>query len=162
MLSLSDAHQIFNLHEINDVFWNVINEIVVSQYLSDNIDRILTVIFKTHQTSEAFLWMMIDQILVFAMYEKMYAQISQQWASSSSEDSAVWELQYETQFQRQIIYREEIRLLSEYVNYMIWYESHKRFNLVINLIIIKVKKNNFIDSCLDQLSNDMHECSACL
>ncbi len=95
---------------------------------------------------------MIDQILVSAIYEEMYAQVPQQRASSPSEDPAVLELQHETQFQRQITYKEEIRLLSEYANYTIWYESHKRFNLATNLIIIEVKKNNSIDSCLDQLT----------
>jgi len=54
MLSLPDARQIFNLRQVKDVLWTGINELPVPDYLSDNIDRILTVTFKDYLTNEAF------------------------------------------------------------------------------------------------------------
>jgi hypothetical protein len=140
------------LRQVKNVLWDVINEIAVPQYLSDNIDRILAVTSETHQTNEAFSRTMIDQVLVSAIYEEMHAQVAQQRASSRSEDPAVLELQHEMQFQRQVTYRGETRLLSGYADYTVWYESHKRFTLATNLIIIEAKKNNSTDSCLGQLT----------
>ncbi len=70
MLSLPDARQIFNLRQVKDVLRAGINELPVPDYLSDNIDRILTVTFEDYLTNEAFFWIIIDQILISAVYEK--------------------------------------------------------------------------------------------
>lgn len=95
---------------------------------------------------------MIDQILVSAIYEETHTQAAQQRASSQLEDPAVLELQHETQFQRQVTYGGETRLLSGYADYTVWYESRKRYNLATNLIIIEAKKINSTDTCLGQLT----------
>jgi hypothetical protein len=102
----------------------------------------LAVTSEGHLTNEAFFWIIIDQILISAVYEKNHTQITQQPASSQSEDHAVLKLQHETQFQRQVTYERKIRLLSGYADY----------DLAINLIIIEAKKINFIDTCLDPLT----------
>jgi len=140
------------LRQVKDVLWDGINELPVPQYLLDNIDRILAVTSETHQTNEAFSRTMIDQILVSAIYEETHTQAAQQRASSQLEDPAVLELQHETQFQRQVTYGGETRLLSGYADYTVWYESRKRYNLATNLIIIEAKKINSTDTCLGQLT----------
>ena len=96
---------------------------------------------------------MIDQILISAVYEENHTQTAQQRASlQQSEDPAVLELQHETQFQRQVIYKGEPRLLSGYADYTVWYESQKKSNFATNLIIIEAKKINSTDTCLGQLT----------
>lgn len=92
---------------------------------------------------------MIDQILIFAIYEEQHTQ---QRASSQQKDPAVLELQHETHFQRQVLYDGEIRLLSGYADYTVWYEPQRKSNLSTNLIVIEAKKINFTDTCLGQLT----------
>lgn len=130
------------MRQVKDVLWTGINEIPVPDYLSDNIDRILTVTSEDYLTNEAFFWIIIDQILISAVYEKNHTQTTQQSAPSQSEDHAVLELQHETQFQRQVTYERKTRLLSEYADY----------NPATNLIIIGVKKINSVNTCLDPLT----------
>ncbi|KAK3177974.1 hypothetical protein OEA41_000106 [Lepraria neglecta] len=151
-LSLPDARQIFNLRKVKDILWAGINELPVPQYLSDNIDRILAVTSETHQTNEAFARTIIDQILISAIFEENNTQTTQLRASSQPEDPAVLELHHETQFQRQVTYGGETRLLSGYADYTVWYESQTRSNLATNLIIIEAKKINSTDTCLGQLT----------
>ncbi|MCJ1471643.1 hypothetical protein MMC13_000283 [Lambiella insularis] len=157
-LSLPEARQIFNLRQDHDVLWAGINELPVPPYLTDSIDRILAVTSETHQTNEAFARTIIDQILISALYEENHTQTTQttqHQASSLPEDPAVLELQHETQFQRQVAYRGETRLLSGYADYTVWYESPKKSNLATNLIIIEAKKMNSTDTCLGQLTSYM-------
>ena len=140
------------MRQVKDVLWAGINELPVPQYLSDSIDRILAVTSETHQTNEAFSRTIIDQILISTLYEENHTQTTQHRASLQPEDPAVLELQHETQFQRQIAYRGETRLLSGYADYTVWYESQKKSNLATNLIIIEAKKINSTDTCLGQLT----------
>ncbi|MCJ1228220.1 hypothetical protein MMC12_004881 [Toensbergia leucococca] len=160
-LSLPDARQIFNLRQVKDVLWAGINELPVPQYLSDSIDRILAITSETHQTNEAFSRTMIDQILISALYEEKHTQTTQQRASSPPEDPAVLELQHETHFQRQVLYRGEPRLLSGYADHTVWYDSQRRCNLSTNLIVIEAKKINSTDTCLGQLTAYMGIAHAC-
>ena len=73
-------------------------------------------------------------------------------ASSQLEDPAILELQHETQFQRQIVYQGETRLLKGYADYTVWYDSRNKSSLATNLIIIEAKKIGFTDTCLGQLT----------
>ena len=112
----------------------------------------MAVTSETHETNEAFSRTVIDQILISALYEENHGQTTQHRASSQPEDPAVLELQHGTQFQRQVAYRGESRLLSGYADYTVWYESQKISNLATNLIIIEAKKKNSTDTCLGQLT----------
>lgn len=69
-----------------NVLWAGINELPVPLYRSDNVDRILAVTSETHQNNEAFSRIIIDQILISALYEENTKQISQQRDLSQSED----------------------------------------------------------------------------
>lgn len=140
------------MRRVTDVLWDGIDELPVPEYLSDNIDRILAVTSETHQANEAFSRTMIDQILVSAIYEENHTQAARQRASSQLEDTAVLELQHETQLQRHVTYGGEARLLIGYADYTIWYDSRERSNLATNLIIIEAKKLNYTDTCLGQLT----------
>ena len=102
--------------------------------------------------NEAFSRTVIDQILISALYEENNTQTTQQRTSSQPEDPTVLGLQRETQFQRQVTYQGETRLLSGYADYTVWNESQKRSNFATNLIIIEAKKINFTDTCLAQLT----------
>lgn len=58
------------MRQVKDVLWAGINELPVPDHLSDNIDRISAVTFEDYLTNEAFFWIIIDQILISAVYEK--------------------------------------------------------------------------------------------
>ena len=146
---------------VKDVLWANIKELPLPQYLSDNIDRLLAVTTVTNQTNEAFSRTVIDQILISALYEENHTQTTEQPTSSTSEDPAVLGLQYETQFQRQVTYGGETRLLSGYADYTVWYEPQKKSKFATNLIIIEAKKINFTDTCLAQLTAYMGVVHAC-
>ena len=140
------------MRETVDVLWAGINELSVPQYLLDNIDRIMTVTAEAHKSNEAFSRIIIDQILISALYDENRSPTTQHRASSQPEDPAVLELQHETKMQREVAYQGEMRLLSGYADYTVWYEPQKKSSLATNLIIIEAKKINFTDTCLGQLT----------
>ena len=56
-----------------------VHELVVPQYLFDNIDRILAVRSRAHETNEAFARTILDQIVLSAVYEhNCHVQAAQQ------------------------------------------------------------------------------------
>lgn len=118
-LSLPEARKIFNLLQVKKVFWADIDELRVSQYLSDNIDRILAVTSENQQSNEAFSRTIIDQILISALYDENHMQNTQQQYTSQTDDPTILELQHETQLQRQVTFRGEKRLLSGFVDYTV-------------------------------------------
>lgn len=126
-------------------------------------------IFEKQSSNEAFSRTILNQIIVFALYEKKrftiqssssssenqiipkhHAEIFQQ--SSSSSGPTVLKLLYETFLQRPIAFKEELRLLSDYADYTVWYEAQRKQYLSTNLIIIETKKRDRTDTCLGQLA----------
>ncbi|KAL9102239.1 MAG: hypothetical protein Q9163_002599 [Psora crenata] len=150
-LSFADVCDIFNLSRVNDVPWDDLNGIAVPQYLSVNINRTLAVTSQIHQSNEVFSRIVIDQILVSAIYEEMQLQAAQNRASSQPGDPTALEMHHKMLFQRQVTYKRKTRLLSGYADCTVWYQSPKGYNLATNLIIVDAKKTHFTDSCLSQL-----------
>ena len=159
ILSPSDARQIFNLRQAKDVLWAYIDNIPAPQYLSDNIDRMLTVSSEASRTSGAFRKRILDQILIAVAYEHKQTQTAKQRASSQPENPAVLvlDLQQQTHFQRQVIYGGKTRLLDGYADYTIGYESQEKessttLSTTANLIIIRAKNSDSTDTCLGELA----------
>lgn len=107
----------------------------------------------TQHFNEAFSRTIIDQILISSIYDENHMQDTQQQSSSKTKnDTAILELQHETQLQRQVTFRGEQRLLSAFADYTVWYDSEKNTSFATNLIIVEAKKIGFTDTCLGQLT----------
>lgn len=76
----------------------------------------------------------------------------QQSSLKTKNDTAILELQHETQLQRQVTFRGEQRLLSGFADCTVWYDSEKNTSFAINLTIVEAKKIGFTDTCLGQLT----------
>lgn len=131
------------------------------QYLSDNIDRMLTVTSETYQTNAAFCKSIVDQILFAVIYNHKRTQTAKQRASSQPLYLADPVLEQGTHFQRQVRYGGETRLLDGYADYTVGYESQESSNLTTNLIIIRAKNSDSTDTCFGQLTAYMGIAHAC-
>lgn len=133
----------------------------IPQYLLDNIHRILAVTSHNQPYNEAFSRIIIDQIIIAALYDEILTQDTQKQSSSHTNDPTILELQYKAQLLRQVTFRGEQRLLSGFADYMIWNDSDKNTKFATNLIIIEAKKVGSTDKCLGQLTAYMgivHSC----
>lgn len=133
-------------------FWANIEYLPPPQYLYDNINRVLAIRSETNQTNEAFSRIIIDQILISAVYEETSLQTSREGESSQPDIPAVLELQHETRFQREVIYNGKTRLLSGYADCTVWYDSPDKSNFATSLVVVEAKKRDHTDTCLGQLT----------
>lgn len=111
--------------------------------------------------NEAFSRIIIDQIIISALYDENLTQDTRKQSSSYTNDTTISELQYKAQLQRQVTFRGEQRLLSGFADYMIGNDSEKNTKFATNLIIIEAKKVGSTDTCLGRLTAYMGIVHAC-
>lgn len=107
------------MHDVENVFWEDINELPIPQYLLDNIDRIKAITSCSQRSDEAFPRTIIDQILISALYDENRMENTQKQSSSQADDPAILELQHGALLQRQVTFQEEQRLLSGFADYTV-------------------------------------------
>ncbi len=143
----------------------------VPKYLEESIARINAVTNKGNRFSEAFSRTILDQIIICSLYEEGNAPYQQQGQdkrsnnvahahpstsnTSTEEEPAKLELLYEIQLSRLVTHEGEIKLLSGFADYSVWYDSSKKKTLATNLLIVEAKRRYGTDTALPQLASYM-------
>jgi hypothetical protein len=141
----------------------------VPQYLKENIARIYSVT-NGGSNNEAFSRTILDQILIYSLYEEGNKSDQQPKQAkdegpnnvshahpstldtSMQEDLAELELLHEMPSSRLVTHEGETKLLAGFADYSVWYDNPKKKPCATNLVIVEAKRRHYTDAELLQLA----------
>ncbi|RFU24436.1 hypothetical protein B7463_g11898, partial [Scytalidium lignicola] len=152
-----EALELFSLRAGEPGLFDEIKPISTPQYLIDNLQRISCVTSPRRcKQSEEFSRMIIDQILVSALYEENEAQGHGKGKGQSNADDpdepAKLQLVHEMPILKEVLHEGEKKMLSGYVDYTIWYDIRDKKSLATNLVIVEAKRAPLSLSAMAQLA----------
>ena len=150
-MTLPEALKIFDLKIDKDVLWGNEAVKIVPDYLSDNIGRINEVVADLHRSNEAFARILIDQILLAAIYEQRHDPLETR-ITSDAQGPAILTLTHELLMTYVVTHNDTKMMLNGTADYTILYDTNSTSKLATNLILVEAKKAGMVESCLGQLT----------